>query len=141
MMHSQLPRRARFRLRGRIPQAPILRRFRPACGLDNGVSILFPNHQRVAGLRLGRKKPLRQGAFHPVANDPLERPGPVSGVVAEIGQAQPYGILNLKAQVLFRQTLGQTVELQIHDGADFIPGERLEHHDIVDASSSSSSTE
>ena len=81
--------------------------------------------------------PGQQHAGQAVADLPLheaaQRPGPVGGVIALVGQPAAGGVGYLQAQTPIRQAPGDAGQLDLDDLSQLLLGECLEDDDVVEA--------
>ena len=88
---------------------------------------------RVATRDLPAKQVLGKLVLDPVRDDPPQRAGTVSPVIAFLGEQVLRRVRDLDRDLLFDQVLAELVQLQVHDLPDLSGREALEHDDRVHA--------
>src|SRR5690349_8709659 len=62
----------------------------------------------------------------------FERPCPIDRIVPRFTEEVPSLVVERELDIALEETLAQIAQLNVHDRADLLIAERLEHHDVVD---------
>ena len=87
----------------------------------------------VAGHEAPLEDRQRQLVDQALLDHPLERPGAVRRVVAQVAEQRPRRVGQLDLDVALADPLDQALDLQVDDLADLLAGQRLELDDVVEA--------
>src|ERR1700690_1022743 len=101
--------------------------------LENQVVALQLGDHPVAGGELSPENLLRERILDLRLDGTLQRPCSVHGVEARLADPVARRLGEPQLNVALRKALPQTAELNVHDGANLLPAERMEDHDLVDA--------
>src|SRR5207249_2791360 len=106
---------------------------RPARLAHDELALFGVDHDGVALTELAVQNGHRERILNPTLDHALERPGAVGRVVALVRDELQSHRGELQADPPLRQSLPQSLELDVDDRLDLFTAQRLEDDDLIDA--------
>ena len=89
-------------------------------------------HDPVAGDELAAQDLLRERILDLRLDRALQGTRTVHGVESRLADPIARSIIESQLNIAFGEPLTQTAQLDVDDGADLLPAERMEHHEFID---------